>query len=349
METNYRIPSLDGWRGISILIVLFGHEIVDGTMFGIGRNNRWEYFFAWHPYGVQIFFVISGYIITQLMIREESKNGIISIRNFYKRRFFRIIPALFTFLLVLFFLHLKFKNETIKPIVWLLSLFFLANFTFLGQSWSTGHLWSLSVEEQYYLFWPMIFYTRRFRIIIPFIFVIISPFLRIVQYKYPGSIDPFSFFTHADAIFIGALFAFYDKKKHLRIGKIHKIIIYTLTLFCLLSQKILIPHAGIISVPFSNTLFSLSTIILIKRSFDSSTFLFKLLNSKSLVLIGKMSYSIYLWQQLFYPPSIFGNITITHFPFNFLLTFMIAYFSYRFVEKPVLAWHKMKLNVVSNQ
>jgi len=213
MKAEGRIPSLDGWRGISILLVIIGHEIVDGSHFGINDRNYFLHFFTWHLYGVKIFFVISGFIITHLLCKEERSNGSVSLRKFYLRRFFRIIPVVYTYLIILFAVSYFYHNEIIHSIVWFLSFFFSANFESLGTAWSTSHLWSLSVEEQFYFLWPMLFLCKRiWRLIIPIGFILIAPILRMIEYKHPGSIGEFSFFIHADAIFIGCLYALYREK-----------------------------------------------------------------------------------------------------------------------------------------
>src|SRR5512141_1648626 len=86
-----RIPSLDGLRAISIVMVLFGH--MAGTR---GLPVRWLPF-AWGSLGVTVFFVISGFLITSLLVKEHSKTGTISLRTFYLRRTMRIFPAMYVF------------------------------------------------------------------------------------------------------------------------------------------------------------------------------------------------------------------------------------------------------------
>src|SRR5437868_12058776 len=91
-----RIPSLDGLRAISILLVIVGH-IYDGAYGGYSRNPLWIVF-GNAGLGVTVFFVISGFLITTLLLREHERDGGISLRNFYVRRAFRILPAFYTYL-----------------------------------------------------------------------------------------------------------------------------------------------------------------------------------------------------------------------------------------------------------
>jgi len=339
MSVN-RIPSLDGWRCISILLVISGHEITDGIQFGLSLSPKILKFFIWSGYGVDIFYVISGYIITQLFLHEENKNGDVNIKNFYLRRFFRIIPPFFVFLLVVYMLSVFFHHEKISCLNWITAIFLITNLNYWNTwTWSLSHLGSLSFEEQYYLIWPFIFRKKRLRLLIPLIVIGISPILRAIKYKYPYLIGDFSFYiTRIDTLFVGSLFAIYsDKIKEYKNTLIENLIL-AVTLFCIFSLKMTIPYTGFLTVPFSPTLFSLSVVILIKRSLKSETILYKFLNYRAIVNIGKISYSLYLLQQLFYPSSILGSQIITKFPINFVCMFLCAYLSYKFIERPMYVW-----------
>jgi peptidoglycan/LPS O-acetylase OafA/YrhL len=343
MKSSSRVPSLDGWRALSIILVLLGHEIKMGGAFGFTEaRDQLSTYFGWHYYGVQIFFVISGFIITYLLLQEEKATGTISFRMFYLRRFFRIIPALGTYLACVFLLNLIFHGETIGPVAWFKSIFFLGNFSFGGSPWSTGHLWSLSVEEQYYFFWPLVFFHKRLRTFLPVLFILLGPFFRVIDYRYLGSIGVFSFFTRGDSILIGSLFAIY--RDHPAFTKALKFSnpILIVTAFCLIAEKLLIPNTAFLTVPFTMTFFSLSVVVLITRSFSPNSVLFRILNTRGLIWIGGISYSLYLWQQLFFPVSVLGLMLPTLFPFNFMFAFLFAWLSSRFIEKPILAWRRRR-------
>jgi peptidoglycan/LPS O-acetylase OafA/YrhL len=340
MKLSPRIQSLDGWRALSILLVLIGHEIKSGGAFGFSANRKTLDYFAWHFYGVQVFFVISGFIITHLLLKEQKETGTINFGGFYLRRFYRIIPALSLYLACLFLLSLFFHAETIGPAAWFKSFFFLGNFSFGGSPWSTLHLWSLSVEEQYYLFWPLVFFYKLSRRLVPLIFICLGPVFRVIDYRYPGSIGEFSFFTRADSIFIGSLFAIYrDHPVFIKWLKFSRPVLI-IAAFSLIAGKLALPYTGILTVPFSYTLFSVAIVILINKSFSQGTILFRILNTRFFIWIGGISYSLYLWQELFYPGSVLGNMLPTMFPVNFILAFLFAWLSTRFIEKPILAWRR---------
>lgn len=142
------IPSLDGIRAISVIIVLFSHAGVSKLIPG--------------GFGVTIFFFLSGFIITTRMFREHDKNGTISLRNFYIHRAFRLTPSLLlsmsaAIILVLF----GAAQGAIDPLTLCSQLFFFFNyFSIYGNAHpidGLGVLWSLSVEEHFYLIWPTIF------------------------------------------------------------------------------------------------------------------------------------------------------------------------------------------------
>src|SRR5579871_4680695 len=139
--SDSRIPQLDGWRGIAILLVLVSHLM------------RWccPWAFKIGGRGVGIFFVLSGYLITSRLLRENECSARISLRRFYIKRFFRLMPCAWLYLIFLAVLGV------LQPLEMAGCLFF-----FRGALPSTpthiltGHFWSLSIEEDFYLLWPSI-------------------------------------------------------------------------------------------------------------------------------------------------------------------------------------------------
>lgn len=140
-----KLPGLDGFRMIAVLAVMVSHA---------GFSS---FFSARH--GVAGFFVLSGFLITWLLLKEHEKEGRISFRNFYLRRSLRIFPAYYAFLLVSVSWDIFRNNPESRELI-LPGLFYYVNYhnALQGHSNSSlGHLWSLAVEEQFYLLWPMIF------------------------------------------------------------------------------------------------------------------------------------------------------------------------------------------------
>ncbi len=151
------IPSLDGWRAISIVLVLCLHTLQDhGVHARSPALNALLYAAANGGLGVRIFFVISGYLITRLLLREFAQKGSISLRQFYARRVFRILPPLYVYIGFVAVLVLLGKLTIPAMYLLLCGLFLTSNMTIppTVTFWPLEHTWSLCVEEQFYLLWP---------------------------------------------------------------------------------------------------------------------------------------------------------------------------------------------------
>ena len=139
---SHRIPSLDGLRAISIALVIVSH---------LARWKHIAFAFpeAYGELGVRIFFVLSGFLISQLLFQEQERSSSISLRDFYVRRAFRIFPAAFVFLAVVTVVYW----HEMRWYHLAAAVFYAANMD-SSRPWIFGHLWSLSIEEQFYLLWP---------------------------------------------------------------------------------------------------------------------------------------------------------------------------------------------------
>jgi peptidoglycan/LPS O-acetylase OafA/YrhL len=143
------LPELDGFRGLAVLVVVAGHYL----QFRV--PNPSPYFATYDKLGVLLFFVLSGFLITGLLHRERSVRGTINFRRFYMRRILRLAPALLLLLATVTAL-MRFGWITDVPRKEILECLFYARNLF-GRSLSLGHIWSLSLEEQFYLIWPLAF------------------------------------------------------------------------------------------------------------------------------------------------------------------------------------------------
>ena len=142
-----RIPSLNGLRALSILMVLAGHAAI------CSGSESWWIGTSAHV-GVLVFFVVSGYLITTLMLREVEQTGVVNVRQFYIRRAWRILPVAYAYLAIITVVqHRQFSWRDIG-----LSWGYLASYAvcFDKFPWDLSHLWSLSVEEQFYFVWPLV-------------------------------------------------------------------------------------------------------------------------------------------------------------------------------------------------
>ncbi|HEX7903227.1 MAG TPA: acyltransferase [Chitinophagaceae bacterium] len=209
-DTKY-FPGLDGLRGISCLIVVLTHNF--------GFSNFFE--FGW--LGVDLFFVISGFLITNVLLNSLDTENY--LKNFYLRRFLRIFPlyylmlALFIFILPAFKYfdeHLRYYSEN-QLWFWLYFQNWLFIFNFPTEAKHLTHFWSLAVEEQFYLLWPLIIlWLRTPKKLISFILLVLISLFFIRSYVWYLHIEGFNYtvfyrFTRIDGICIGCLLALYYK------------------------------------------------------------------------------------------------------------------------------------------
>jgi peptidoglycan/LPS O-acetylase OafA/YrhL len=149
------VRALDGVRGLAAVAVVIHHALftgTDGIVFGpvaAAAHFIYGYFYL----GVDLFFVLSGYLITSLLLQARRRPNF--YYNFYWKRAFRILPALF---LILAISRLLFHT----PYIYFLpAIFFIANFTFMWGIPDVGPCWSLSIEEQFYLIWPTLIHRTK--------------------------------------------------------------------------------------------------------------------------------------------------------------------------------------------
>lgn len=339
---NYYIPSLNGLRAISILLVIIGHSVEQNLK---SADSIWILFLDNAKFGVNVFFVLSGFLITSMLLVEETKNKLISLKRFYLRRTFRIFPAYYFLLLVYLILQLN-GIFRIPMESWITSILY---FKFLNWQldWPTAHFWSLSIEEMFYLFWPLCFKKfPRYRNRISLLIVILVPIIRALDAKFNSeNSNELSFFLRVDAIMWGCIFALnkeYIQGLISKAAKVSKLILLTPILVIGLLKVIEILnepfnlHFGIFNVPIGGTMGSISQIcigLIIFISFTYKNGWYRFLNLPILNIIGTLSYSLYLWQQLFFDKSLNSFST---FPLNFLFIVLIACFSYYVIEKPAL-------------
>lgn len=322
-----RIPTLDGWRGIAILMVIVCHASLALSP-GSGAID-WVRVESLGNQGVTIFFVLSGYLITSRLLLERDRNGSVSLRNFYIRRFFRLMPAAWAYLL--FRCLLAMGNHSGLGSVYLVpSLLFFRNYLpEFGVSAATTHFWSLSIEEQFYLAWPTIFLLagrkRAF-------WIAASGSMAIALWRFhfwtwlmahPAAIYATQF--RADALLVGCAAALVSSKlqPHLR-----KWMAFPALLA--IGYNIAI---GSSLVPLYESI-SIALLVLI-TSQNPSAIACRIFDWRPLAYIGLVSYSLYLWQEtLFFARTVAGLLIAL------VLITVAALVSYYFVEKPSIEWGK---------
>jgi peptidoglycan/LPS O-acetylase OafA/YrhL len=342
------IPTLDGWRAIAIGGVMVAHvgqsALAEGAVW---PHPRLAYFLHMGgTNGVDVFFAISGLLITARLLDEARADGSYSLSLFYLRRAFRILPAAFAYLLVVGLLSAVSLID-VAPMEIATSALFFRNYgsVLTVDTWYTGHFWSLSIEEHFYAFWPLglraVGSARRGAWLIAStclligvwrlvnLFVWAPPYLRDVI---PGWRSDLRF----DALLWGAVATILASNS------------WGAAMARRLSQPIwwglVLGMAGL-----SLSKFALSG--LLKPAFIAAmlvgtivrphTIVARVLEAAPLRWVGRLSYSLYLWQQLFLVPPHFRPLV----PIRGILSLVIALVgllgcacaSHYWLEKPLIA------------
>lgn len=293
------LPSLNGLRGVSIILVVMSHlQLSTHYLYGTIFNG---------VLGVNIFFVISGFLITTLCLKEKNLTGTISLRNFYVRRVLRILPVAYLYVFVVFILD-KLFHFGIAYYQYLAALFFLQNFSYFRKynfADQLSHYWSLSVEEQFYVVFPFLLKKNYKFFYWSVVFIVaVLPLLCLLQEFLPLINNGATYyFTH-----------YLIKFQSIATGCLLSLLVFQnrFNYKWLLKYKIagnllalgLIFYLGYdgfytIKTVFVNLLIgALIAYVILSNLIHNTDFIFRFLNSKILELIGKLSYSIYIWQQL---------------------------------------------------
>ncbi|MEO7211286.1 MAG: acyltransferase [Mucilaginibacter sp.] len=295
-------PELDGLRGLAICILLIGH---------FGFN-----YYLWHygvsissATGVHIFFVLSGFLITTLLLKEKLRNGRISLKYFYIRRALRILPVAWLFLIVLIGLNRVFDLH-IPAADFITSFLFFKNLPMHNEPY-TAHFWSLAVEEQFYLTFPILLaINTRWYTILSLSIVILVPLVCIIgglQWNWLSNSPVlhfiirccrYAFWKGPIIILIGSVFSILLFKGVIKPEKIkaHYLLSAILIIVAIvIHTKTFLFYTKYVSEYLSAILIGIATVI----SISHKDLLSKLLNTAFLTTMGALSYSIYIWQELF--------------------------------------------------
>ena len=351
---SQKLPSLDGWRAISILLVLVSHSTITAGFPLKPETALFYWCAALGNWGVRFFFVISGFLITHLMLQEHAKTGHISLKRFYLRRALRILPVCSIYLTVL----CACTHYSQPASLWLANFTFTTNFVKIDQPSPTDHLWSLGVEEQFYVLWPCLLFFILHRpkgasklakiLILP---LLIAPMVRVLYHRtlYPDVLQflflDSSFFSQFDSLAYGCLAAFSFNFLRNPLEKFcGKRVLPALLAVLFIFAPMFIPFIHNLprrlEVAGFDSMQAIGFSLLILQSILRSDFCFyRSLNWKWVREIGVLSYSIYIWQQMFCTGyMVFGvkNAWWVAFPAWILLTLVMASASYYFLEKPLL-------------
>ncbi|WP_341675601.1 acyltransferase [Niveibacterium sp. SC-1] len=326
-----RIHSLDGLRALAISLVLLAHLHSSHT-FGV-LDVLWR-FESLGDMGVRIFFVLSGFIITTLLRREHLATGRIGLTTFYVKRCLRIWPA-YAVLLAVLGLAAVHGVQAVNGRDLLAAAAFVANYIAVPRV--LGHAWSLAVEEQFYLLWPLCILVLGWRraAFVALGFCLLAPALRGFALRDPFAIKLvfWTRFEHAgDAIAWGCVYALAAERGLLwrpRQGIAALLAVGSVLGLLLLSTTGRWALAwSVVGVTFANLL---AVALLHGALHARETVVGAVLNAPVSRALGVLSYSLYLWQQVF----VYGGFKLPA-PYNLLAIFGVASLSYFVVEKPFL-------------
>jgi peptidoglycan/LPS O-acetylase OafA/YrhL len=285
--TGGRIPALDGWRGIAILLVLFDH-----IQFAQLHRRYARPWMQTGQHGVIIFFVLSGFLITWKLVEAP-----IDLKHFYIRRFLRLMPAAWTYLAVLLLLHrLTRASFTSLPEVYA-CVFFYRNMVNVSGGGLAGHFWSLSLEEQFYLVWPCLLLLsgiRRCRWIATIGACACAVFRWFLWSHYDQPGPNYMSQVRADALLVGCLTALLlsDPQVRLTAIRVCRTLVLpavAMLLYCMTRFHWLPPLREGVSV----------SILIAACVLYPQSIVCRILSFAPLAWLGAISYSVYLWQELF--------------------------------------------------
>ena len=347
------IPTLDGWRAVAICMVIAYH-----MLFGLVPKESTPFFIVSQgAKGVDIFFALSGFLITFRLMDEQKVDGAISLRHFYLRRAFRILPPYLAYLVILSVLAwLGLVTLTRRELLG--CLLFVRNYLPAPDidNWFTAHFWSLSVEEHFYLFWPLILLVfspasaRRVAVVL----AISVPIWRKVDVHY-HLISPYGMGRtdwNIDALLWGAFLALlvHPPEKRALIARWLTPTIWCALVLTLMATTWFQPPGYLAMQAFLMPWMILGTVL------NPHFWWSGVLESPVFRWVGRLSYSLYIWQQLCisgiwprieflsYLPATAANLLL-----GFLATFLFGAVSHCALERPLMRVGKRILSGTSRK
>jgi len=350
-STTSYLPTLDGWRTVAIALVLFSHaseSLLDAIptalvtdLAGLKKVGL---------IGVQLFFGLSGFLITSKLLEEELRHGQISLASFYIRRSFRILPAAVFFLSVVGLLSVAGLLD-ISLGRWLSTLLFAANYTAADHSWYVGHFWSLAVEEHFYFLWPAAFLLLRVgqrRVALVVLLALAVALWRAVDFKFQlTGASAAAFWGRTDiqvdgilwGVWVALLYAdpVWKARLHQLFSAPASWPVLCLTLLVLEALPEMNWKLSFLLITVKAILMPL---LILGTVIHSDKLPGRVLETFAFRWLGRLSYSLYLWQQLFLVWSedrVAGLGLLQTFPLNLLAVFACATVSMLLIETPLIA------------
>ena len=351
------LPSIDSLRALAVLAVIIYHVDVNYLPGGF--------------LGVDLFFVLSGYLISSLIIKEYRKTGSLNLYNFYIRRARRLLPAVYFMITVglvvmVLFNEVLLRKSHLDAIFgyiyssnWWYIFHKLDYFDSFGAQSPFKHLWSLAIEEQFYMIFPLLFLlvNRKkkskdgtFKLNKNFLYVVLGLILvSLIAHILLFDINNISriYFgtdTRAFSLLVGVVGAilYPMERLHTKVTPQQNLIYSVISLVSIATLITVMIYTSEYNTWLYRGGFLLVAIlglIVIISSGKQHTVMARLLSFKPVVFIGKISYSLYLWHfpilVLTTPVAEIGNTNIYFVILRVILTFVVAIVSYVFVETPI--------------
>jgi peptidoglycan/LPS O-acetylase OafA/YrhL len=335
-----RVVELDGLRALAIILVFLCH-VSERTFPG-----------GW--LGVDIFFVLSGYLITLSLLREQDVYGRISLRNFFLRRVLRLAPAFVVVLIAFAAVMVCFRIQPVEYVFWsvLYSTLYVANYIMAFEVWQMGgrglgHIWSLAIEEQFYLLWPLFLVLFGPRLGRKMPYVILAMIFLVVVWRAAlvllGASIPRTFFafdTRADSLLIGCGLAYvlhYQILIHQVRVVARRLSFVTLGVFFVLALtldwEIRAVHLGGFTV-----LGVFAALLIVAATAPGPSLLKIMLGHPPIVYLGRISYGVYLWHDpvLVVLRHYFADRVFLLGGLASIVSLIIAGASFRYIEQPFL-------------
>jgi peptidoglycan/LPS O-acetylase OafA/YrhL len=325
---RHNIPTLDGWRAVAVLMVTGFHasrtiwgdrpDILAITQLG--------------ALGVDVFFGLSGLLITKLLLEERDRTGDVNLKAFYVRRCFRVVLPCYFYLAVLYaFSSIQHGLELNS------SLFFFRNY--LNADYAgpyTVHLWSLAVEEHFYLLWPPIFFfagSKHGRQVAMWFGVACGLWRIVCTQNFPwiasSAYPQFRTDFRLDTLLWGCVVAFVLHESQAQVKRYLTPLVWSALLTAYLCCLVFFSALTRLWMPM------LIPLLIAGTATHSHWRLSRLLDARPVRWIGRLSYSLYLWQILFLVETSGSPFWWQHFPANIPLAVLAAVVSYYFVERPL--------------
>jgi peptidoglycan/LPS O-acetylase OafA/YrhL len=278
------------------------------------------------------------------MIAEQEKYGNFQLKKFFIRRSLRLFPVQYCFIAFVYFLTLT-TPATVPRCSFITAMTFTKNYA-CGE-WIDGHLWSLAVEEQFYLLWAIAFalLPRSALIRLALGLIAIAPMSRALEYALGSRFYPW-LTSNIDSLMIGCLLGLLAQNRSSYLARaaswhpmlMRAVAVMLIYVQIILRQELLLGKLTVTIGPLVQNLCIAYLIMSLVYSRQGITY--RVMNSRAMVFFGLISYSLYVWQMPFLaPPYVYGNEVqwFTKFPIDLAIVFCSALLSYYILERPLAA------------